>query len=342
MKTLKEKEWFFSQEREAFNCQNPNEHYNVYRMKTTRQLVCDVEVDSGLGGEPVEIGVTADLHFNFCNMEDRADEELAYTERCRHWLENQKSVVAAVKALELADFCDASVIVGDTLDYLSQGAIYLTKTHIIKKYPEILIALGGHDYTKQMQTGKPDLLPLEQRLNMLREFWPHDIHYTSRDIKDKVIAVVMDNSQSKYLPGQLELLKADIERARSEGKVVVIFEHEPLTPRNPEYVHIYANIENGGARKDINFDESYTVIGDTRFSDPYTLEIYDLITSSADVVKAIVCGHWHTSYGHSFIDRSCSEWGKDADFSPFSAEGILAIDASTPDSLMVNCVVIED
>ena len=58
--------------------------------------------------------------------------------------------------------------------------------------------------------------------------------------------------------------------------------------------------------------------------------------------KTIVCGHWHTSYGHSFIDHSCSEWGKDADFSPFSAEGILAIDASTPDSLMVNCVVIED
>jgi len=58
--------------------------------------------------------------------------------------------------------------------------------------------------------------------------------------------------------------------------------------------------------------------------------------------KTIVCGHWHTSYGHSFIDRSCSEWGKDADFSPFSAEGILAIDASTPNSLTVNCVVIED
>ena len=58
--------------------------------------------------------------------------------------------------------------------------------------------------------------------------------------------------------------------------------------------------------------------------------------------KTIVCGHWHTSYGHSLIDHSCSEWGTDADFSPFSADGILAIDASTPNSLTVNCVVIED
>ena len=58
--------------------------------------------------------------------------------------------------------------------------------------------------------------------------------------------------------------------------------------------------------------------------------------------KTIVCGHWHTSYGHSYIKHTCSEWGKDADFSPFSAEGILAIDASTPNSLLVNCVVVDD
>lgn len=58
--------------------------------------------------------------------------------------------------------------------------------------------------------------------------------------------------------------------------------------------------------------------------------------------KTIVCGHWHTSYGHSCINRSCSEWGSDANFSPFSADGILAIDASTPNSMKVNCVVIED
>ncbi len=58
--------------------------------------------------------------------------------------------------------------------------------------------------------------------------------------------------------------------------------------------------------------------------------------------KTIVCGHWHVSYGHSEIEHLCSEWGEDADFSPFRAEGILAIDACTPKTLTVNCVVIED
>lgn len=58
--------------------------------------------------------------------------------------------------------------------------------------------------------------------------------------------------------------------------------------------------------------------------------------------KTVVCGHWHTSYGHAKIEGVGSEWGPDADFSPFSAEGILAIDACAAVSGRINCVVIED
>lgn len=59
--------------------------------------------------------------------------------------------------------------------------------------------------------------------------------------------------------------------------------------------------------------------------------------------KTIVCGHWNCSYGHVHFDHSCTaESGKNADFSPFRADGILAIDACTANSSVVNCVVIED
>ncbi len=58
--------------------------------------------------------------------------------------------------------------------------------------------------------------------------------------------------------------------------------------------------------------------------------------------KTVVCGHWHASYGHSKINKTCSEWGDDADFSPFYSDGIIAIDACTAYSRTVNCVVIED
>lgn len=58
--------------------------------------------------------------------------------------------------------------------------------------------------------------------------------------------------------------------------------------------------------------------------------------------KTIVCGHWHCSYGHARIDGTSAEFGDGADFSPYKADGIIALDACTVRSGMVNCIVIED
>ena len=58
--------------------------------------------------------------------------------------------------------------------------------------------------------------------------------------------------------------------------------------------------------------------------------------------KTVVCGHWHTSYGHSNISKKGTEFGKTAILTPFYAKGIIAIDGCTVSSGMVNCIVIED
>ncbi len=58
--------------------------------------------------------------------------------------------------------------------------------------------------------------------------------------------------------------------------------------------------------------------------------------------KTIVCGHWHTSFGHANYEGKGSEFGEDADFSPYDAEGIIALDTCTAVSRKVNCIVIED
>ena len=58
--------------------------------------------------------------------------------------------------------------------------------------------------------------------------------------------------------------------------------------------------------------------------------------------KTIVCGHWHTSYGHSRYEGKGSEFGSDADFNPYYAPGIIALDACTAHSGQVNVIVIED
>lgn len=57
--------------------------------------------------------------------------------------------------------------------------------------------------------------------------------------------------------------------------------------------------------------------------------------------KTVVCGHWHCSYGHAKMEDK-PEFGYGADFSPFYANGIIAIDGCTAASGVVNVVVIED
>lgn len=58
--------------------------------------------------------------------------------------------------------------------------------------------------------------------------------------------------------------------------------------------------------------------------------------------KTVVCGHWHTSYGHAKYMHKGTEFGSDADFSPYYAPGIIAIDACTAHSGKMNVLVIED
>ena len=58
--------------------------------------------------------------------------------------------------------------------------------------------------------------------------------------------------------------------------------------------------------------------------------------------KTVVCGHWHASYGHTYFDYKGSEFGENADFSPFYHSGIIAIDGCTAASGRVNCIVLED
>lgn len=58
--------------------------------------------------------------------------------------------------------------------------------------------------------------------------------------------------------------------------------------------------------------------------------------------KTIVCGHHTVSYGHSLFEGKGSHYGRDAVFTPYAREGLLAIDAATVTSGKVNVVRIED
>lgn len=64
--------------------------------------------------------------------------------------------------------------------------------------------------------------------------------------------------------------------------------------------------------------------------------------------KTIICGHWHCSWGWSYLDQEYKEFppkgrkGWENSFQPYIKSGIMAIDACTAYSGIVNCIVLEE
>ena len=59
--------------------------------------------------------------------------------------------------------------------------------------------------------------------------------------------------------------------------------------------------------------------------------------------KTVICGHWHVSAFHSKYERKGSEWGVDADFTPYFSEdgAVIGIDACTATSQTINWLVFD-
>ena len=292
MKTLKEREWFYSQEKEPLELRNPAP-YTIYRLKTTGQIVCEHTLDIGLGGKSVEIALLADTHFNLLVPEDMQDAESPYTYECRLWGRNGGHVEKARAALEGASYSDYMVVAGDIIDFLTQGSMMLTKRYIIDEYPEAMMTIGWHDITKQMQTRRPNLLTNSERINILREIWPHDLDYYRRDLSDKLIAICLGQTHTKYSSDIREKLSCDVEEARATGRKILIFQHEPFATGKPEDAAIKCSFYSGEEELTLNLYNKVHLMCRDEDTDEVNRGVYEIVTHSADVIKGVFVGHEH-------------------------------------------------
>ncbi len=92
-----------------------------------------------------------------------------------------------------------------------------------------------------------------------------------------------------------------------------------------------------------NYQEDWREQGDSKWD---AARWYNgMLAASKGVIeegKTIVCGHWHCSYGHSYLEGKGSEFGDDADFTPYYGKGVIGLDACAGATKKVNCIVIED
>lgn len=288
------REWFYSQGGldvpECGKC----EALKVYRLANTGQYVFEIEIDSGYEGASCEIDQITDIHLNYVSIADEGDKEVMGTRAVRTWNKEAESVKSIIRAMDVAAYADQTVITGDVLDFLSMGGISLMKKHILDRNPDVLVTLGGHELTKQMQTGLPDETPIDERYKILEKIWPHDMFYNSKDVGDRVIAICLDNSLGLFQACQIEKLEADIRRAREEKKIILVFAHEPIATHKYEGA-IPALWAMKGTHKDFDFDGE-TTIGAKSSDDEATKKVYSLITENADVIKGYFCGHRHSAF----------------------------------------------
>ena len=159
-----------------------------------------------------------------------------------------------------------------------------------------------------MQGKVGDPTSYASRRQLLDNFWPHDITYVSRVLKNKVMAIVMDNGASRFWESQVAPFKADIQKARDNGLIVLVFVHEPLCTRNPKEADW----------PPIRRNDPYNYNYKDRFagrpqSDAHTLAVYDTLVSNADIVKAVFCGHMHSDYYTEIIATYKDADGKTVD-----------------------------
>lgn len=285
-------------ESEKLICAEAND---ILRKAANGMYIRDVTVHAGIGTD-VCIGMLSDVHINYCNCRDfaEADPVIMSTYENRKWNANAESIPKLRRALDFLEDMDQIVLCGDTLDYISHGNMELMQQEIWDKHPEILAVVGGHELHRKMQGKVPDPFTMEQRLAIIEAFWKHDIYYTSRLIRNKVLSVAMLDNEARFTREQLEKLRQDLELARQKDYAVLIFVHEPFATHNPLHREFRAEDtmhlgDPSGYPRDFcsGAARNTYMVGSDACDEP-TKAVYHLITHSADVVKAVFAGHFHS------------------------------------------------
>lgn len=293
MKNSPEKEAYFARPRIDIAGSAADPHTHIYQLGEDGLMLRYADFTADKPGEPVEIWQITDLHLNALNARDIEENNpvIVSTRQYRMWCRDEESVPNADRAMAVSAFVDQTVVTGDTLDYLTWGTIDLLEKHVWAVDPEAIVTMGGHDITRKMQGLVDDPTTLESRYDILAKYWRHDMWYSEKVLKDRVMIIQLNNGEGRYIPSQAEQLKKSLEKARREKLIVFIFQHEPISTHNPAETDVTPmRINDGSGTRDFC---GHFLGSELRPDDSGT---YDLIVSGADVIRGVFCGHWHSDF----------------------------------------------
>ena len=151
-------------------------------------------------------------------------------------------------------------------------------------------------FVQKTDNEKAETLSPEIRWDWISKIWAkkHDYDYTAKVIKDKVMIVQLNKGDNTFYEEQVTKLANDLETARREGYVVLLFMHEPLVTGNAGDTAV-TPILTGDCT-------TYNFYNNKEWSNVYpekntaTRKMFELITTNADVIQGVFNGHIHTSF----------------------------------------------
>ena len=289
---------------------------NPWKYKTESGInVREVIINTDKGGEDVTVVQLTDTHYWAFTEADLENPVLASTKENRTWksIYNGASVEKAEKILAYADsVADQIMVTGDVIDFLSEGTLNLVKTTIWNKYgkasgkDKIMCNIGNHESVRQMQGTVADTTTLESRLQILQDNWEHDIYYTSKVLKNKVMVIQLENGiKDAFWDVQVSLLRGDLALAREKGYTVLLFYHIPISTGNAKYYNTPA-LKIGDQN---NATANFYSKGINQYSPGASGEVYNLIINNGDIIKGCFCGHKHCDF-YTEIDAKTADGRK--------------------------------
>lgn len=292
----------------------------------------DFNIKVGETGHHVTLIQLTDLHIGLCNEADKdnvtlmgKDGEKNGTYYKRTWPNQndvKRNLTSALKYFDNLK-ADQLVITGDALDYLSYGGLAFLREKIWDPYKgKVLIAPGNHELVQKMGGDVAESLTVAKRTKMLQDGWDHDLYYTSRVLQDKVMIIQMDNGLDDrdevakphfgklFHEEQVAKLTADLELARKNRYVVLLFMHSPIGTGNPDDKEVKLTYDpnpestKDGVNKTQNLYENVAAGTPNNGDSAASAAIWNLIYENSDIVAAVFAGHVHGDFYSEIIGKT--------------------------------------
>lgn len=232
-----------------------------------------------------------------------------------------------VQALEKSGYFEDAephklIILGDLFDRGSEALVMMKFVLGLMEQEQVILIRGNHEDLFEEMVTKDDGEPL--------------LHH----VKNRTYDTAIQLTEHRHFSANLWPARFAKE-ARETPYYTRIIPTMLDYYETERYIFVHGWIPCGYEKNKYIYDPDWRDAGRDEWKRARWINGMDAV-QSARAEKTVLCGHWHASYGHAKYEKKGTEFGASADFSPYYAPGIIAMDACTAYSGKINVIVLED